>query len=168
MFKKISVIIIISFLINNLSYSAGASGGAEFDQSKTKLGDPKERAIKIIKKAKKLEKKGKLKKAKKKYKKAYEILSEYDKEQPSNANVLNYLGFTSRKIGNFEDAEVYYMMGLAIDPNHNGINEYLGELYIQTNRKEKALERLQVLASCNCEEYKQLKDIIDGKTQSKY
>ena len=168
MFKKISVIIIISFLINNLSYSAGASGGAEFDQSKTKLGDPKERAIKIIKKAKKLEKKGKLKKAKKKYKKAFEILSEYDKEQPSNANVLNYLGFTSRKIGNFEDAEVYYMMGLAIDPNHNGINEYLGELYIQTNRKEKALERLQVLASCNCEEYKQLKDIIDGKTQSKY
>ena len=37
MFKKISVIIIISFLINNLSYSAGASGGAEFDQSKTTL-----------------------------------------------------------------------------------------------------------------------------------
>ena len=60
------------------------------------------------------------------------------------------------------------MMGLSIDPNHNGINEYLGELYLQTDRKDQALERLQALASCNCEEYKQLKDIIDGKTQSKY
>ena len=43
-------------------------------------------------------------------------------------NTLNYLGFTTRKLGNFEDAEIYYNMGLKLNPNHVGINEYLGEL----------------------------------------
>ena len=64
--------------------------------------------------------------------------------------------------------EKYYLQGLAIEPNHNGINEYLGELYIVTNRMDLAKERLNVLKSCNCKEYKQLKEIIDGKKKSKY
>ena len=53
-------------------------------------------------------------------------------------------------------------MGLEIEPNHNGINEYLGELYIVTNRIDLAKERLKVLESCNCEEYNELKEIIAG------
>ena len=78
------------------------------------------------------------------------------------------MGFTSRKTGNFEIAEKFYLQGLSINPNHNGINEYLGELYVQTNRMDKANERLEVLKSCNCKEYDQLKEIIDGKRISKY
>ena len=35
-----------------------------------------------------------------------------------------------------KDAEVYYLLGLEIKPDHNGINEYLGELYVQTNQIE--------------------------------
>ena len=54
------------------------------------------------------------------------------------------MGYTSRKIGNFEIAEEYYLKGLNLDPKHNGINEYLGELYVQTNRIDKANERLEV------------------------
>ena len=57
---------------------------------------------------------------------------------------------------------------MAIDPNHIGINEYLGELYVVTNRINLAKERLEILKSCNCEEYQDLKDIIIGKKQSKY
>jgi hypothetical protein len=57
---------------------------------------------------------------------------------------------------------------LAIDPSHIGINEYLGELYVVTNRINLAKERLEILKSCNCEEYQDLKDIIIGKKQSKY
>ena len=49
-----------------------------------------------------------------------------------------------------------------------GINEYLGELYVVTNRIDLAKERLSVLKNCNCEEYKELKEIIEGKKQSKY
>ena len=38
-------------------------------------------------------------------------------------------------------------------------NEYLGELYVQTNRLDKAKERLRILENCNCEEYNELKEI---------
>ena len=51
---------------------------------------------------------------------------------------------------------------------HNGINEYLGELYVATNRINLAKERLKVLENCNCEEYDELKEIIAGTKKSKY
>ena len=70
------------------------------------------------------------------------------------------MGYTSRKSGNFEQAERFYLQGLSLKPDHNGINEYLGELYVQTNRIDKAKERLEVLKSCNCDEYKELELII--------
>ena len=107
-------------------------------------------------------------KAKAKYEKAFKILLEANKEKPNNPDTLNYLGFTSRKLGNFETAEDYYLAGLKIKPNHNRINQYLGELYLNTNRKNKAIEQLTILESCNCKEYDQLKEIIDGKRTSKY
>ena len=50
---------------------------------------------------------------------------------------------------------------MEIKPNHNGINEYLGELYLQTNRIDKARERLLVLKNCKCEEYNELKELIE-------
>ena len=78
------------------------------------------------------------------------------------------MGFTTRKLGDFEGGEKFYFQGLEIEPNHNGINEYLGELYVATNRIDLAKERLQVLSSCNCEEYSQLKEIISGTKKSKY
>ena len=57
-----------------------------------------------------------------------------------------------------KEAEKYYLQGLEIEPNHNGINEYLGELYVETNRIDKARERLAVLKNCKCEEYINLKN----------
>ena len=90
------------------------------------------------------------------------------KKKPLQANTLNYLGFTTRKLGDYENGERYYLLGLEIEPNHKGINEYLGELYVVTNRIDLAKERLNVLANCNCEEYGELKEIIDGTKTSKY
>ena len=60
------------------------------------------------------------------------------------------------------------MLGLQVDPTHVGINEYLGELYVVTNRIDLAKERLEVLKNCNCEEFKELKEIIEGTKTSKY
>ena len=60
-------------------------------------------------------------------------------------------------------AEVYYSQGLEIDPNHVGINEYLGELYVETNRIDLAKQRLEILKNCNCEEYRELKELIENK-----
>ena len=122
----------------------------------------------MVKQAKKYEKKGKTEKANKRYEKAQKLLISSNKKKPLQANTLNYLGFTTRKLGDYENGEKYYLQGLAIEPNHTGINEYLGELYVATNRIDLAKERLQVLSSCNCEEYTELKEIIEGTKKSKY
>ena len=116
----------------------------------------------IIKKAKIYEKKDKIEKAKDQYQKALKYLIKSNEEKPNQPDTLNYLGFALRKTGNFKEAEKYYLQGLAIKPDHNGINEYLGELYIQTNRVELAKQRLEVLKNCNCEEYDELKELIDN------
>jgi len=118
-------------------------------------------AKQLIIKAKKFEKKDKLEKALKLYSKAYDkLLKAYDKDK-KNPDILNYLGFTLRKAGNFEEAEKFYLEGLEIKPDHEGINEYLGELYVKTNRVELAKERLEVLKGCKCEEFEELKELID-------
>ena len=44
----------------------------------------------------------------------------------------------------------------------------MGELFVVTNRIDKAKERLDVLKNCNCKEYSELKQVIDGTKQSKY
>ena len=144
MFKKI--IYIISFcLISQLVYGAGgdSSGSSDNSDSDNYLNQYKA-AKQLVVRAKKLEKNGKNEKAIKLYNSAHKKLLEAYKTEKRNPDILNYLGFTLRKSGNFQQAEKYYLKGLEIKPNHNGINEYLGELYIQTNRIDKAKERLAV------------------------
>ena len=170
MLKKILIIIFFVFFIT-AAYSAETKTSG-YGEAAGNDGPPPAKkytlGYKEIKRAKKLEKKGKIEKAKIKYKKALDFLLEANAVKPGDPDTLNYLGFASRKLGDFENAEIYYRLGLEIEPNHNGINEYLGELYLNTNRKNKALERLKVLESCNCAEYKELKELIEGKKQSKY
>ena len=161
--KKFLLILIFVLNFANYSFSAGSS-----DSGGSKLKSNYDKAVSLIKSAKKYDKKGKSDKAEKRYKKALKLLLKANKKKPSNPNTLNYLGFTSRKLGDFEKGENYYLEGLNIDPNHIGINEYLGELYVATNRIDLAKERLEILSSCNCKEYSQLKEIIEGTRKSKY
>ena len=161
--KKIILLISIIFFITT---NVNAAGSSSNDSSSTKTNY--EKAVAHIKSAKKYEKKGKLEKAKKRYTKAQKLLIKSNEKKPGKADTLNYLGFTTRKLGDFENGEKYYLQGLAIDPKHKGINEYLGELYVATNRHNLAVERLEVLKNCNCEEYEELKAIIAGKKVSKY
>jgi len=159
--KLIYTLLIITALTNN-SFSAGsASDSSDGSSSYTK-------AYNLIKSAKKYEKKGKTEKAQKKYAKAQKLLLKSNKKKPLQADTLNYLGFTTRKLGDYKKGEEFYLQGLQIEPNHNGINEYLGELYVVTNRLNLAKERLEILKSCNCEEYTQLREIINGTKKSKY
>ena len=163
MIKKFILICLFVSSFTNYSLSAGSS-----DNSSSKTKSNYEKAVTLIKSAKKYDKKGKSDKAEKRYKKAFKLLLVSNKKKPNNPDTLNYLGFTSRKLGDFKKGENYYLEGLAIEPNHVGINEYLGELYVATNRIELAKERLDVLTNCNCEEYKELKEIIEGTRKSKY
>ena len=158
---KIIFSLLIFFSLTSYSYTASSSpdGGSKSNYNK---------AANLIKAAKKYESKGKNEKAKKRYERALKLLIKSNKEKPNEADTLNYLGFTTRKLGNYEEGEKYYLLGLKIEPNHRGINEYLGELYVVTNRIELAKQRLDVLKNCNCKEYEELKDIIDGNKKSKY
>ena len=161
MIKKIFIILILSLFTTN-SFSAGS------DSTSSKVKSNYDKAVESIKFAKKYEAKGKLEKAKKRYAKAQKLLLKSNSEKPNKADTLNYLGFTTRKLGDYENGEKYYLQGLEIEPNHIGINEYLGELYVATNRLDLAKERLKILENCNCEEYTELKQIIDGTKKSKY
>ncbi len=60
-------------------------------------------------------------------------------------DILNYLGYSHRKLGKVEKAQEYYHAALDIDPDHKGANEYLGELYLQIGEMEKAKQRLAAL-----------------------
>ena len=152
----IAFFIIINLSLNfNFSYSAG---NVDADSDKATLYKAGKN---LVLKAEKLEKKDKKEKAKKIYLKAYNKFEQAYAKDKKNADILNYLGYTLRKTGDLKKAEKFYLIGLELDANHLGINEYLGELYVQTGRIELAKERLQVLNGCNCEEYSELKELIE-------
>ncbi len=166
--KKLILAIFICFY-SSIVLSAGPAPDSKDTASKgVKASTKFDVGKKLVSKAKKLEKKNKQNKAKKMYEKAIVKLLEANSQNPSDPDILNLLGFSHRKIGDYDNAEIYYSMGLEINPKHVGINEYMGELFVATNRMDEAKKRLAVLKDCNCEEYNELKQVIDGKKQSKY
>ncbi len=84
--------------------------------------------------------------------------------EPKNADALNVLGYSQRKLGDRDAALENYLAALEIDPEHRGANEYLGELYLEAGELGKAEERLKVLdGACffGCDEYSELKESIE-------
>lgn len=80
-------------------------------------------------------------------------------------DVLNYMGFVSRKLGRLDDSLSYYTAALRIDPNHLGATEYLGELYVQMgqfDRAERQLARLDDLCAYGCEQREELARWIEA------
>jgi len=86
-------------------------------------------------------------------------------KHPHDADVFNYLGYTHRMVGvseatpardnDFKLSLAYYQQALAIDPNHKGVHEYLGELFLQMNDLNAAhheMNELVVLCPDGCDE----------------
>ena len=97
------------------------------------------------------------------YKQARKLFSKAVKDKPGNADAWNYLGFSNRKLENFDQALEAYRKALAINPDHLGANEYLGELYLQTGDLEKArdhLKKLSDICTAGCEELNDLKAAV--------
>ena len=93
-----------------------------------------------------------------------ELHAELDLD-PDNPDIMSLLGFTYRKTRRFEDALTFYQWALKVEPEHRGANEYLGELYLQTNQLDKAILQLEILddiCSFGCKEYTKLKNAIDS------
>ncbi len=78
-------------------------------------------------------------------------------------DITTYMGYTQRKLGNYDVAKTYYAMALNVDPNHKGANEYLGELYVETGEMDLAktqLAKLETICSFGCIEEDELRGWI--------
>jgi cytochrome c-type biogenesis protein CcmH/NrfG len=87
-------------------------------------------------------------------------------EDNQNADVYNLLGFTLRKTGDFATSLSYYTKALDLKPDHKAAREYLGELYVETGRMDKANEQLAALTKlcpAGCEEREDLEKAIASK-----
>ena len=105
----------------------------------------------------------------KNYDKSLKLLKKLTKREDlgtKRADIYNLLGFSYRKLENpdLDKSFAAYMMAIELDPSHLGAHEYLGELYLMRDQKDKALiilKKLDQLAGSNTEEYRELKIAID-------
>ena len=98
-----------------------------------------------------------------KYQQAITELDQALRDDPDNADMLNLMAYSQRKLKHFDIAMDYYQQALSIEPQHRGANEYLGELYLQLGQPNKAEERLEVLdKECffGCDEFDELEAAI--------
>ena len=84
-------------------------------------------------------------------------------EDSRNADALNMLGYSHRKLGRYSEAMAWYQKALAVDPRHAGALEYQGELFLELGDVAKAERNLALLGSVcagGCAEYNELQAAI--------
>ena len=157
---------IIFILTSSISYSAGTdSGGSSSSNADSSSSSTSTNNVDVnieFNRAKKLI-------YKKNYEKGLKILKEIENERPfgySKADLYNYMGFASRKQkdSDYINAEKYYLKALSLESDHIGALEYLGELYYETDRIDKAkslLEKLGEIAGRDSPEYKELSKLLN-------
>ena len=82
-----------------------------------------------------------------------------------NADVATLLGYASRKLGRYDDANFWYERALAADPDHAVTWSYYGMWQAEQGNVLKAkddLEKVRLICGTDCKAYKMLKDVIDG------
>ena len=81
-------------------------------------------------------------------------------------DVANYIGYSYRKLGDYNDSKIWYEKALAADPNHVRTWSYYGMWQMEQGNRLKALDDLQkvqlICGNTTCEEYRQLREVIDG------
>lgn len=81
-------------------------------------------------------------------------------------DVANYIGYANRRMGNYEQSKFWYEAALKADPRHTRTWSYYGMWQAEQGNRIKAKEYLTKVASLcgntNCQEYVQLKAVIDG------
>jgi tetratricopeptide (TPR) repeat protein len=141
----------------DIGFAAGGGGGGSAGGSSSGGGGSSKSTS-----SKTLYAKAKAKVEAEDYRGAKPMLEKLLAKSPRDADVLNLMGYCSRKLGDPGEALAYYQKALAINPKHIGANEYLGELYLEMKDLAKAEERLKVLRqACNgCEEQEELEEKI--------
>jgi tetratricopeptide (TPR) repeat protein len=82
-----------------------------------------------------------------------------------NPDVANLIGYSSRKLGRYEDSKLWYERALAADPTHARTWSYYGMWHAEQGNVLKArdhLAKVQSLCGTKCREYTELKGVIEG------
>jgi tetratricopeptide (TPR) repeat protein len=87
--------------------------------------------------------------------------------QDQHPDVATGIGFSSRKLGDYDKAKFWYDKALAADAKHVVTLSYYGMWHAEQGNVLKAedfLKKIQVACGgTECEPYKNLKGVIDGK-----
>lgn len=81
-------------------------------------------------------------------------------------DILTYQGFANRKLRRYGLALTYYREALAIDPEHRGANEYLGEMFVEQGNLAAArvqLAKLDAICAFGCEDAEELRRWIAAR-----
>lgn len=85
--------------------------------------------------------------------------------EDDNADVANLIGYSNRKLGNYEASKIWYEKALAADPRHARTWSYYGMWHAEQGNMLKAwdyLEKVQSICGTGCREYTELKGVIEG------
>jgi hypothetical protein len=80
-------------------------------------------------------------------------------------DVANLIGYSSRKLGRYDDAKLWYERALAADPKHARTWSYYGMWHAEQGNLLKARDHLatvESLCGTQCREYTELKGVIEG------
>ena len=86
-------------------------------------------------------------------------------DEDEHPDVANYLGFTSRKLGRYDDSKYWYERALAADPKHVRTWQYYGMWHVEQGNMLKAadhLETIRLICGTTCKEYQDLKGGMEG------
>jgi tetratricopeptide (TPR) repeat protein len=80
------------------------------------------------------------------------------------ANVANLIGYSYRKLGNYELSQVWYERALKSDPNHVLTWNYYGLWQIERGNRDQAefhLQRIAAICGTDCTEYRTLAEALE-------
>ncbi len=87
-------------------------------------------------------------------------------DHDDRADVANLIGYSYRKLGDYQLSQVWYERALKADPNHVKTWQYYGLWQIEQGHADQArvhLARIEQLCGTSCPEYRSLAAAIDGK-----
>ena len=151
--------------VASTSYAAGGGGGGEnitITCRKGKVWDKRKRKCVLIKKESNLSDDNLYEAARdlaynRRYGEAIATLKLAANQK--DPRILNYLGYSTRKLGDVEAGLEYYKTALKADPDYTLVREYMGEAFLQLGQVEKAKEQLaEIKSRCgtHCQEYAML------------
>ena len=82
-------------------------------------------------------------------------------------NVANLIGYSYRKLGDYQLSQVWYQRALKADPNHVLTWQYYGLWQLEQGNREQALyhlSRIAAICGTDCEHYKSLAAALEKPT----